>query len=55
MKLCGFEAGNDLPVFLISGTCVVESEQMSIDTAGTGWCASTSSWSRPLSTSSVAR
>ena len=35
MKLCGFEAGNDLPVFLISGTCVVESEQMSIDTAGT--------------------
>ncbi len=34
MKLCGFEAGNDLPVFLISGTCVVESEQMSIDTAG---------------------
>ena len=35
MRLCGFEAGNDLPVFLISGTCVVESEQMSIDTAGT--------------------
>ena len=35
MRLCGFEAGNDLPVFLIAGTCVVESEQMSIDTAGT--------------------
>ncbi|MBT8082724.1 MAG: 3-deoxy-8-phosphooctulonate synthase [Gammaproteobacteria bacterium] len=35
MKLCGFEAGNDRPFFLISGTCVVESEQMSIDTAGT--------------------
>ena len=34
MKLCGFEAGNDRPLFLISGTCVVESEQMSIDTAG---------------------
>ena len=35
MKLCGFEAGNDQPVFLIAGTCVVESEQMTIDTAGT--------------------
>ncbi|MCG8370749.1 MAG: 3-deoxy-8-phosphooctulonate synthase [Proteobacteria bacterium] len=35
MKLCGFDAGNDRPVFLIAGTCVVESEQMSIDTAGT--------------------
>jgi 2-dehydro-3-deoxyphosphooctonate aldolase (KDO 8-P synthase) len=35
MKLCGFEAGNDQPVFLIAGTCVVESEQMTLDTAGT--------------------
>jgi 2-dehydro-3-deoxyphosphooctonate aldolase (KDO 8-P synthase) len=35
MKLCGFEVGNDQPLFLIAGTCVVESEQMSIDTAGT--------------------
>ena len=35
MKLCGFEVGNDQPFFLIAGTCVVESEQMSIDTAGT--------------------
>jgi 2-dehydro-3-deoxyphosphooctonate aldolase (KDO 8-P synthase) len=35
MKLCGFEAGNDQPIFLIAGTCVVESEQMSLDTAGT--------------------
>jgi 2-dehydro-3-deoxyphosphooctonate aldolase (KDO 8-P synthase) len=35
MKLCGFEVGNDQPFFLISGTCVVESEQMSLDTAGT--------------------
>ena len=35
MKLCGFEAGNDQPIFLIAGTCVVESEQMAIDTAGT--------------------
>jgi 2-dehydro-3-deoxyphosphooctonate aldolase (KDO 8-P synthase) len=35
MKLCGFDAGNDQPFFLIAGTCVVESEQMSLDTAGT--------------------
>ena len=35
MKLTHFEAGNDQPVFLIAGTCVVESEAMAIDTAGT--------------------
>ncbi|MGB0238834.1 MAG: 3-deoxy-8-phosphooctulonate synthase [Cycloclasticus sp.] len=35
MKLCGFEAGIDQPFFLIAGTCVVESEQMTVDTAGT--------------------
>ena len=35
MKLSSFEVGNDRPLFLIAGTCVVESEQMSIDTAGT--------------------
>ena len=35
MKLCGFDAGNDRPIFLIAGTCVVESEQMTLDTAGT--------------------
>ena len=35
MKLCGFEVGNDRPVFLIAGTCVVESESMALDTAGT--------------------
>ena len=35
MKLCGFEVGNDRPIFLIAGTCVVESEAMAIDTAGT--------------------
>lgn len=35
MNLCGFEVGNDQPIFLIAGTCVVESEQMTIDTAGT--------------------
>lgn len=35
MKLCHFEAGLDRPFFLIAGTCVIESEQMSLDTAGT--------------------
>ena len=35
MKLCGFEVGHDRPIFLIAGTCVVESEQMTLDTAGT--------------------
>ncbi len=35
MKLCGFDAGPAEPFFLIAGTCVVESEQMAIDTAGT--------------------
>jgi 2-dehydro-3-deoxyphosphooctonate aldolase (KDO 8-P synthase) len=34
MKLCHFEAGLDQPVFLIAGTCVIESEQMALDTAG---------------------
>ncbi len=34
MKLCGFDAGNNQPIFLIAGTCVVESEAMAIDTAG---------------------
>ncbi|MFS2103530.1 3-deoxy-8-phosphooctulonate synthase [Ralstonia sp. Ralssp135] len=35
MKLCDFEVGLDKPFFLIAGTCVIESEQMAIDTAGT--------------------
>ena len=35
MKLCGFEIGLDQPFFLIAGTCVIESEQMALDTAGT--------------------
>ncbi len=35
MNLCGFNAGLDQPLFLIAGTCVIESEQMSLDTAGT--------------------
>jgi len=34
MKLCGFEAGLTKPLFLIAGTCVVESRQMTMDTAG---------------------
>ncbi|MHB1173977.1 MAG: 3-deoxy-8-phosphooctulonate synthase [Sulfuriferula sp.] len=34
MKLCGFEAGLDQPLFLIAGPCVVESRQMAMDTAG---------------------
>lgn len=35
MKLCGFDAGLEHPLFLIAGPCVVESEQLAIDTAGT--------------------
>ncbi len=34
MKLCGFEVGLDKPLFLMAGPCVIESEQMAIDTAG---------------------
>ena len=33
MKLCGFEAGLDQPLFLIAGPCVIESEQMAMSTA----------------------
>jgi 2-dehydro-3-deoxyphosphooctonate aldolase (KDO 8-P synthase) len=34
MKLCGFEVGLNQPLFLIAGPCVIESEQMAMDTAG---------------------
>ncbi|MCH8506543.1 MAG: 3-deoxy-8-phosphooctulonate synthase, partial [Ectothiorhodospiraceae bacterium] len=34
MDLCGFRAGLDQPLFLIAGPCVVESEQLALDTAG---------------------
>ena len=34
MNLCGFEVGLDKPFFLIAGPCVVESEQLQLDTAG---------------------
>ncbi len=35
MKLCGFEAGPERPLFLIAGPCVIETEQLALDTAGT--------------------
>ncbi|MDD2864869.1 MAG: 3-deoxy-8-phosphooctulonate synthase [Methylococcales bacterium] len=34
MKLCNFEVGLEHRFFLIAGTCVIESEQMALDTAG---------------------
>jgi 2-dehydro-3-deoxyphosphooctonate aldolase (KDO 8-P synthase) len=34
MLLCGFNVGLDHPLFLMAGPCVVESEQMALDTAG---------------------
>ncbi len=35
MRLCGFEAGLDKPLFLIAGPCVIESRQLAMDVAGT--------------------
>ena len=35
MKLCGFEAGLDQPLFLIAGPDTLESEQLCLDVAGT--------------------
>jgi len=34
MQLCGHEVGGKHPLFLIAGTCVIESEQMTMDVAG---------------------
>ncbi|CAG7601682.1 3-deoxy-8-phosphooctulonate synthase [Candidatus Vallotia tarda] len=34
MELCDFAVGLDKPLFLIAGTCVIESEQLALDTAG---------------------
>ena len=34
MKLCGYEIGLEQPLFLIAGTCVIESEALTLDTAG---------------------
>ena len=33
MKLCDFEVGLDQPLFLMAGPCVIESEQLALDTA----------------------
>ena len=35
MKVCGFDAGLEHPFFLIAGPCVIESQQLALDTAGT--------------------
>ena len=34
MRLCDFDAGLSQPFFLIAGPCVIESEQLAMDTAG---------------------
>jgi len=34
MKLCDFNVGLDQPFFLLAGPCVIESEQLAIDTSG---------------------
>jgi 2-dehydro-3-deoxyphosphooctonate aldolase (KDO 8-P synthase) len=34
MRLCNFDVGAEKPFFLIAGPCVIESEQMALDTAG---------------------
>jgi len=33
LKLCGFEAGLDQPLFVIAGPCVVESRELALETA----------------------
>lgn len=34
MEICGFEIGLEKPLFLIAGPCVIESEQLVMETAG---------------------
>lgn len=34
MNLCGFDVGEGRPFFLIAGPCVIESEQLALDSAG---------------------
>lgn len=34
MKLCDFEVGLDQPLFLIAGPCVIESQELAIETSG---------------------
>ena len=33
MRLCGFEAGIDRPLFLIAGPCVIESRELAVESA----------------------
>lgn len=35
MDICGFKIGLDQPLFLIAGPCVIESEQLALETAST--------------------
>jgi len=35
VRLCGFDVGLDRPFFLIAGPCVIESEELVLETAGT--------------------
>ncbi|CAL1240226.1 3-deoxy-8-phosphooctulonate synthase [Candidatus Methylocalor cossyra] len=35
MRICGFDIGLDRPFLLIAGPCVIESEQLALETAGT--------------------
>lgn len=35
MNLCGFDIGPEQPLFLIAGPCVIESEQLALETAHT--------------------
>jgi 2-dehydro-3-deoxyphosphooctonate aldolase (KDO 8-P synthase) len=34
MQVCGFDVGLNQPLFLIAGPCVIESEQLALETAG---------------------
>jgi 2-dehydro-3-deoxyphosphooctonate aldolase (KDO 8-P synthase) len=34
ISLCGFEVGPNCPLFLIAGPCVIESEELALETAG---------------------
>ena len=35
MDLCSFEVGNRKPIFLIAGPCVIEGENLALETAAT--------------------
>ncbi len=34
MEICGFEIGIDKPLFVMAGPCVIESEELALETAG---------------------